>query len=78
MSNSDENEAMKRPVVHGKSLLDHLESTYTPADAYFACILALATLTVAMDIPLRVTLEGVEAAHSDLKAKDGGGDHGTH
>ena len=75
---SNEQQQVEESVVHGQSLLDHLQATYTPAEAYFACVIALATLTVVMGIPLQTTLEGVEAAHSDLQAQEGGGDHGTH
>ena len=75
---SKEKQQLEQSLIHGQTLLDHLEATYTPADAYFACVLALATLTVMMDLRLETTLDGVKAVYADLKAQEGGGIDGTH
>ena len=78
MSNLDIDSVGEEAFDRGQRLLNHLEAEYTPADAYFACVVALAILTMAMEVPLHVTLEGVEAAFNDLTVVRSGGNHGAH
>ena len=78
MRKSDAEKHAKEIMEACDSLVEYLEAAYTPAQAYMACTLALGLLTVAMEIPLEVTLEGVRSAYDDLKAREGGGKDGTH